>query len=143
MKIFITFAMALLCSLAQAQQKPYESFGEYKVFYSVFNSGFIKPEVASAYNITRGKDKALINLAVLKGDIVGGIPAQVSGTASNLMQQSRKLDFFEVREKDAVYYLASLRFTNEEVMNFTIEVKPDPNGPVYTLEFSKTLHVDK
>lgn len=129
----------------QAADKPFETFGIYKIYYSVFNSSFIKPDVARAYNITRGKDRVLINIAVVKAQEGGdteGQSAVVNGTAANLMQQQKKLKFFEVREQEAVYYLATLRFTNEEVVNFSIEVKPDPNKPPYTLEFSKTLYVD-
>jgi hypothetical protein len=35
---------------AQESTKPYEEFGDYKVYFSVFNSTFILPEVARAHN---------------------------------------------------------------------------------------------
>ncbi len=144
--ILLSLCLGLLAPISQATDKPYEIFGSYKVYYSVFNSSFITPEIAKIYNITRGKDQALINIAVVKMHKDGdsqGIASVVHGSASNLMQQRKKLKFLEVREQEAVYYLAPLRFTNEEVMNFSIQVKPDPNKPAHSLEFSKILYVDR
>ena len=140
--ILITVSAALLAAGAAADNKPFEQFGDHKVFYSVYNSTFIKPDVARIYNITRGKNRALVNIAVIKGDVYGGIPAEISGTATNLMQQQRQLEFFEIKEQDVVYYLASVRFTNEEVLNFAIEVKTADNRRPYVLKFTKTLYVD-
>jgi len=116
------------------------------VHFSVFNSSFISPEIAQANNIVRGKDRAIINIAVVKispdGD-THGLPAVVKGHAANLMQQQKKLKFAEINEQNAVYYLASTRFTNEEVLNFEISVKPDPNKAPFIVKFTKTLYVDQ
>ena len=141
--LLIFFATtALGAALAEARDKPFEQFGEYRVYYTVFNSTFITPDIARIYNITRGKDRALVNIALVKDNQLGGIAAEVSGTRTNLMQQQRRLEFFEVREQDAVYYLAPVRFTNEEVLNFAIEVKAEGQRRPYKLKFTKTLYVD-
>jgi len=111
-----------------------------------FNSSFITPAIAQTYNITRGKDRAIINIAVVETSSSGdthGLPAVVKGEVANLMQQQRTLKFTEIREQDAVYYIASTRFSNEEVLNFDISVKPDPNKKPLSLRFTKTLYVDK
>mgnify|MGYP000244387531 CR=1 FL=1 len=140
----------LLCVVlnpAQAQQrdKPFETFDDYNVFFSVFNSTFIKPEIARHYNLSRGKDRALINIAITRthnGRQSLGLRALVKGSATNLMQQQKSLEFVEIQEQDTIYYLAPLRFTNEEVMNFAIQVQPAANQPPYTLTFTKTLYVE-
>ncbi|TQV69621.1 DUF4426 domain-containing protein [Exilibacterium tricleocarpae] len=143
LSVLVVFIAALLgAGSAAAGDKPFERFGDHQVFFSVYNSSFIKPDIARIYNITRGKDRALINIAVVKDGVQGGIPAQISGTATNLMQQQRKLEFSEIQEQDAVYYLASVRFTNEEVLNFAIDVKMPGNRRPYQLKFTKTLYVD-
>ncbi|BFM18562.1 DUF4426 domain-containing protein [Maricurvus nonylphenolicus] len=131
---------------ALADAKPYQDFGDYRVIYTVFNSSFIKPDIAKTYNITRGKSQALINVSLIKNTADGsteGLPANISGTVTNLMQQQKVLKFVEVQEQNAVYYLAPLRFTNEEVLNFAIEVKTSANAKPFELEFTKTLYVDK
>lgn len=130
-------------SLADA--KPYQDFGDYRVIYTVFNSSFIQPDVAKAYNITRGKNQALVNVSLIKKTADGyteGLPASISGTAANLMQQQKVLKFVEVQEQNAVYYLAPLRFSNEEVLNFAIEVKTSANAKPFELKFTKTLYAD-
>lgn len=135
---------AALCSAsATADEKIFTNFGEYRVQHTVFNSSFIKPEIASIYNLTRGKDHALVNIAVLKNSAGGkskGLPAKVSGSVANLMQQAKPLDFKEIKEQDATYYLADLRFDNEEVLHFNITVTVD--GRDLDVKFSKKLYVE-
>jgi len=125
--------------------QPFQEFGDYKVYFSVFNSSFIQPDIAKAYNLTRGKDRALVNIALVKKKDVGdteGLATGLKGHSQNLMQQRRNLDFMEINEQGAVYYLAPLRFVNEEILHFTIEVKPDANRPPLTVTFSKKLYVE-
>ena len=134
-----------LTNTALAEAKPYQDFGDYRVIYTVFNSSFIKPDIAKTYNITRGKNQALVNVSLIKKTANGsteGLPAKISGTVANLMQQQKVLKFVEVQEQNAVYYLAPLRFSNEEVLNFNIEVKTSANAKPFELEFTKTLYVD-
>ena len=134
--------LALLAFSVHADNKPYKEFGNYKVFYSSFNSSFILPEVASAYNITRGKDKGLVNIAVIRGDQAGGTTALVKGTVSNMLAQQQVLNFFEVREGNTVYYLAPFEFDNEDSMTFKIQVQPDPNKPSKSLSFQNKFYYD-
>ena len=139
-------ALIMCACTAGAADKPYEVFGKYKVYFSVFNSSFISPEIAQANNIVRGKDRAVVNVAVVETTSDGdtfGLPAVIKGHAANLMQQQKKLAFTEISDQKAVYYLASTRFTNEEVLNFEISVKPDPNKAPFVVRFTKTLYVDK
>jgi len=126
--------------------QPFREFGDYKVYFSVFNSSFIQPEIAEAYNFTRGKDRALVNIALVKKKDVGdtqGLATEISGYSQNLMQQRRNLEFMEVNEQNAVYYLAPVRFINEEILHFTIEVKPTASSRPMTVTFSKKLYVDR
>ena len=132
--------IALLTFNAQAGNKPYKEFGNIKVYYSSFSSSFILPEVASAYNITRGKDKGLVNISVIVDDKVGGKTALVKGTVSNIFAQQQKLKFFEVREGNTVYYLAPFEFENEDSMTFKIQVQPDPNKPAHSLSFQNKFY---
>ncbi|WP_323845902.1 DUF4426 domain-containing protein [Microbulbifer magnicolonia] len=119
--------------------KSHEDFGDYRVIYSVFNSEFIKPEIAQNYQLVRAKDRAFVNVSVVeKEGGQRGLSSEMSGTATNLIQQSRPLEFMEIREGDAVYYLAPLRFEHEETLTFNIEVKL-PNGNTETINFRRKL----
>lgn len=144
----LTTAVVLLCTLfisgvASAEQK--KVFGEYEIHYSVLNSTFLTADVAKSYGITRGKNRAIVNIAVRKKLEDGGTRAQrarVSGTSFDLIHQE-PLEFHEVDERDAIYYIAELRFDDRETVDFRIEVQADPNRGPFKLNFNKTLYVDK
>ena len=123
--------------------KPYEEFGEYKVFFSVFNSSFIPAEIAKNYNLIRGSNRALVNIAVLKNGSIYGGKAKLSGQFKNLMQQSRDLDFVEINEQNASYYLAPLRFDNEEVLHFHITVQPEGTETAHSFSFHRKMNTDQ
>lgn len=135
-------ALFIVCG-AFSSETPYREFGDYKVYYSAFNSGFISPDVAAKYEIVRGKDRGLINIAVVPEDEQGGRAAQVAGHVSNIFAQQQQLDFFEVREGSTIYYLAPFRFENEDSLTFKVTVKPHPDMPSYNLSFQRTFYHDK
>ena len=145
-KCVLALVVWAVAAVANAGNQPYETFGNYKVYYTVFNSSFIKPDVARIYNLTRGKNQVLVNVSLVKrgeqGDSLG-LAAKVEGTATNLMQQQRTLKFKEISEQNTVYYLAPLRVSDEEVMNFRIQVQPTEGGRPLVLEFSKTMYVER
>lgn len=134
--------LAVISSLAFAEGS--KTFGEYEVFYSVFNSTFIKPEVASSYQIVRGKDRALVNIAVRRTLPKGqseAVSASIEGTSSDLIH-STPLEFREIREQDAIYYLAGFRFLDKELRSFTIHIQPDPTAAPFTLKFNQKFYQD-
>lgn len=145
--LFMTL-LAVTSHAQTGQAKPVETsqqFGEYTVHFSVFNSTFVSPEVARIYGLTRGKNQALVNISLTRtvdGKTTLGLPANVSGTATNLIQQQRSLSFKTIDEGDATYYLASVRHTNEEVINFDIQVQQDGSAVPFTVRFTRTLHID-
>lgn len=145
----LLFGLFIVCLSANtaAQEarelgKPYEEFGEYKIFFSVFNSSFVPAETAKAYNLVRGSNRALVNIAVLKNGQIRGGKAEVSGEFKNLIQQTRELEFAEIKEQNAVYYLAPLRFDNEEVIHFHITVKPEGSEESHSFSFHRKMNTD-
>lgn len=138
-----TLALLFVTAGAVAQQariiKSHEDFGDYRVIYSVFNSDFIQPDIAQKYQLARARDRAYVNVSVVKKDGgTHGLGAEISGNATNLIQQSRPLKFAEIREGDAVYYLAPLRFENEETLTFNVDVTL-PNGKKERVTFRRKL----
>lgn len=147
--ICLAFLFASIQVIAQTDQaKPVQTmqvFGDYTVHFTVFNSTFITPDIARAYALTRGDNQVLINISVTKtsGGLTSlGLPAQITGTATNLIQQQQILDFKTISEGEATYYLASLRHTNEETINFSAEVQPEGVTAPFTVKFTRTLHVE-
>ncbi len=139
---WLAATLLALAGTAIASDEPFAQFGDTKIFYSVFNSSFIKPEVAAIYDIARGPNRGLVNISVVVNDEPAGRAAHVTGSATNLLGQQQTLDFHEVREGDSVYYLAPFRFDNEDPLNFRIQVRP-AGEPERNLTFTRMLYRDR
>lgn len=139
----VLLAGLLMALAAHGDNRPFREFGDYRVHYSAFNSSFIDPQIAAAYDIVRGGDRGLINIAVIPVGAQGGRPAQVSGHVANMFAQRQELEFFEVREGDVVYYLAPFRFENEDALTFSVMVKPAPDLPAFMVSFQRTFYRDR
>lgn len=149
LSLVMSFALVALPAAAQIDQpkeiSTSQTFGDYRVHFTVFNSTDIPASVASAYKLVRGADRALVNVSVVKitdGVASLGLAAEVSGTARNLMQQSQALKFLTIDETDAVYYLAPFVFNNEELLHFTVQVKVPERAAPFTVTFNRTLYKD-
>lgn len=130
-----------LCAVAAAQQS--ERFGPYELHYSVVNTTFLDPAVAARHHITRGQRRAIINLALREhrnGETLA-IPMLLQGRTWDLIQNSF-LDFREIREGDAIYYIADFRFINEEWRFFEIDFRPEGGDRTHTLRFRQQLYID-
>lgn len=134
----LLIALWLTSTLVHAERM--QVFGDWKVHYALFPTEFLKPEITSLYQITRGRDRALLNISVL--DVTGKpVRAEVTGTRKNLLSQKQPLAFREVREGDAVYYLAPVRHTDHELLRFRITVVPPGDGG-NVLTFQQTMYWD-
>ena len=126
-----------------ANDSIFKQVGEYKIFFSAFNSSFIPADIASSYKIVRGKDRGLVNVSIMK-DIAVGVPVQIKGEVSNILQQSQKLKFFPVQEGKSLYYLAPFEFDNEDYLTFSINIEHENKTeiPNYTFKFQKKMYTD-
>jgi len=139
--VLLSILSLTLPAAAFANDKIFKKVGDKKIFFSAFNSTFIDPDVAVANQIVRGKDKGLVNIAVI-ADVGTGKPAVITGNVYNIFQMSQALEFIEVREQDAVYYLAPFEFENEDLLTFKISVRADPEKPAYDFKFQKKMYHD-
>ncbi len=125
-----------------ANADPFKQVGDYKIHYSAFNTRFIQPDIAATYDIVRGKNRGLVNIVVVPNDDAYGVTAHVEGTVSNIFAQQRALEFVEVREGDAVYYLAPFKHEKEDPLTFKIKVRVSPDAPIEEITFQRTFHQD-
>lgn len=135
---------AWLCLLALLMTLPLraeqmQALGPWQVHYNAFNSSFLTPEVAKAYGLERSRYNGILNIAVQ--DKSGkALAAGLTGEAKNLTGTIRTLSFQQVKEGDAIYYLAVLPYRNEDTYQFTINIMAD--GRHETLKFQQTFYVD-
>ncbi|HGM5554319.1 TPA: DUF4426 domain-containing protein [Pseudomonas putida] len=112
-----------------------EVFGDVTVYYNTFNSTFLTPEIAKAAELIRSKNQGVINVSVIKD----GKPliANVTGTVKDLTSQSVPLNFRQVTEQGAIYYIAQYPVEQQETRTFEIKVQ---NGDkVNTINFNQEL----
>jgi len=127
----------------QAQDyKDHVDFEKYSVHFNVFNSTFIPPDVAANYGIKRSKYESLINVSVSPKGEYGALPAALRGTVTNLMQQQKQLDFIEIAEKTATYYIAPIRISGEDLVRFHLFVQPDGETETLELKFERKIYSD-
>ena len=121
-------------------------FGDYEVHYSAFNSTFIDPEIAGRHKLERSGKHGIVNIAirnVKSSDSGKAVTAQVKGSRQNLLSQKSGLEFQEVRETDAIYYLASFRFSGDELLKFSIYVTPKGGAHTETIQFEQKFYQEE
>ncbi|MDH5710744.1 MAG: DUF4426 domain-containing protein [Gammaproteobacteria bacterium] len=117
-----------------------QEFGDYVIHYNAFRSDTLSPEMAKAYNLTRRNNRVILNIAVLKKMLnTTGTPtaAEVTGNVNNLTGQMKKLEFREIKEDTAIYYLAESQFTEGEFLKFEVQVKPEGSAQAASIKFDK------
>ena len=138
----LTLALLLgLTSAANAQQS--ERYGPYELHYSVVNTTFLEPSVAAAYGITRGKKRAILNLAVREHSAEGTVarPMLIQGYTRDLIT-GEEMKFLEVRESGAIYYIAEFAFINEEWRFFEIDFRPEGSNTTFRFEHRHQLYIN-
>ena len=115
-------------------------FGEYAVHYNALRTDTLTPEIAQAYQLTRRNNRAMVNITVQKrgaGKATTPHKAKVTGFASNLTAQVKSLEFREIQDGDAIYYIAETQISNDETLNFEIKVTPEGNATSTQVKFSQ------
>ena len=134
--------LVLFASAASAQQS--EMFGPYELHYSVVNTTFLEPEVAATYGITRGEKRAILNLSVREKLEDGTDVARsmlLKGRTWDLIQ-NQFLEFKEIREGSAIYYIAEFKFINEEWRFFEVDFRPEGADQTYTFKLKHQLYIN-
>ncbi len=137
-KILFISALALASFNSYAENS--KEFGDYVIHYNAFRSDTISPEVAKQYGLARASNRVLINIAVLKKVLnTTGKPtsSKVTGHASNLTGQLKQLEFKEITEGNAIYYLAETKISDGEFLKFDIKIIPEGETRAARLHFDK------
>ncbi len=139
-KVLLVSAMLLSLTFAtEAEIK--KTLGDWDVHYIALTSTFLSPEIARANNIVRSGKTALINISVLDSDTKEAQVVSMTGTSRNLLGTTKTLNFTQVNEGDAIYYLATVSFSHKEVLRFNIDIAQGKKSQ--NLQFQQTMYVDE
>jgi hypothetical protein len=104
----------------------------------------VQPEVASRYGLVRAKDRAFVNIAILETLEDGterGVPARIEGRSWDLFQNAF-LEFKEIREGPAIYYIADFEFSDNETRFFNLQLLPEGESRSQQLKFHQIIRED-
>ncbi len=121
-----------------------KTFGDYIVHYNAFRSDTLTPEIAKAYSLTRRNNRMVVNITIQKkdGDTTKPVKAKVKGFASNLTGQIKDLEFKQILDGEAIYYLAQSQVSNRETLKFDIKITPEGETLVAKINFNQKFYTD-
>ncbi|MCW8855049.1 MAG: DUF4426 domain-containing protein [Gammaproteobacteria bacterium] len=120
-------------------------FGDYIVHFNAFRSDSLTPDIAKAYQLTRRNNRMVVNITVQKQTPEGKtqpVKANVTGFASNLTGQVKNLEFREIHDGDAIYYLAQSQISNRETLKFDIKAVPEGETISANVKFKQQFFTD-
>ncbi|MCU8076792.1 DUF4426 domain-containing protein [Shewanella sp. SM29] len=132
---------ASLCGVANAEQK--ETVGNFDIHYMALGSTFLTPSIAKSYGIKRSSYTGIINIAVLDISEANkpAVPVEITGVANNLLDARINLTFKEIREGDAIYYIAEVPYRDDQEINFNVAIKYG-NQLNTNLQFKQKFYVE-
>ncbi len=126
-------------SYADSHGNTSKEYEEHIVYFNAFPTDSIPSQITKQYGLKRSKNYAMINISVMEksAGIPTGVKSSVSGQLKNLMGQSREIEFREIKEGKAIYYIAQIGVQSKETVNFYIDITPEGSKEKYDIKFSK------
>ena len=140
----VTLFLACLVALPAVAERS-NSFGDYQIHYNALTTNLIDPSVARAYGIIRSKNRARVNVAVLRrvmGNAAQPVRATVKLEAVNLNAQLRTIEMRELNEGGAIYYIGEIPIDHNETLNFKLEVTPQGETASHTTNFKQDFYTE-
>ena len=141
----VFIAMLLLTAGPAVNAEQSKTFGDYTIHYAAFTTDLLSPEVARLYEIRRSKNRAIVNISVLKkvmGTTGQPVKAQVEASATNLNRQMKTLKTRELSSNGAIYYIAETSVNNEETLNFDLNIVPEGETVALSFSFQQQFFTD-
>lgn len=129
-----------------AATESFKVFGDYELHFNALTTDQINERMATEHGIVRSKNRVLLNVSVLENQGIGipvSVTARVSASARNLTGQIRNLPVREIRDGDAIYYIAETPIENAETLIFTVEATPETGTEPLKVSFQKQFFVDE
>lgn len=108
--------------------------GEFTVHYNAMPSIAITPEIARRHGITRSANRALLNVAVMRGPRAAEsvpVTARIEAAGTNPNGQRQAVRLREVRDRGAIYYLGEARIEERDALVFELAVTPEGGSAIH------------
>lgn len=118
-----------------------KTFGNYMIHINALTTDQLPTEVARGYNISRSKNRAMLNISVREkqadGQTQSPVTAEISLIVKNLSNQLKNVKLREIKEDDpvAIYYIGELPVSNEETIVFDLDVTPAGSSETILLSY--------
>jgi hypothetical protein len=116
--------------------------GDHIVHFSAQSTDQLPPEVARAYNIVRSKNRAMLNVSVLRESDHKPVMADVTVKTVNLTGQLKNVTMRQIEEQDAIYYIGEIPVANRETLIFDISVRPEGTDTASDVRFKRQFFTD-
>ncbi len=119
--------------------------GNHVIHFSAQTTDQLPPAVAREYNIVRSKNRAMLNVSVLKKPDNMPVTADVTVKTVNLTGQLKNITMRKIEEPGdvvAIYYIGDTTVANREVLVFDISIKPDGEDSTSKVRFKKQFYSD-
>lgn len=134
---------------AQAAGATSADIGDHVVHFSAQTTDQLPPAVAREYNIVRSKNRAMLNVSVIRESDNTPVTATVTVKTVNLTGQLKNVTMREIREGNpdtdtfvAIYYIGDTTVANRESLVFTISVTPEGVGTSSDVKFQREFFTD-
>jgi len=127
---------------AQSAGATSADIGDYVVHFSAQSTDQLPPEVARAYNIVRSKNRAMLNVSVLRESDSRPVSASVTVKTVNLTGQLKNITLRQIDEQEAIYYIGEVPVANRETLIFDISVMPEGVDTASDVRFKRQFFTD-
>ena len=130
---------------AQAAGDTFVDIGNHVVHFSAQSTDQLSPIIAKQYNIVRSKNRAMLNVSVLKESNNTPVFAEVTVNTVNLTGQLKNVTMRKIEEPGdilAIYYIGDTTVANREVLVFNISIRPNGEDQVSNVRFKRQFYSD-
>lgn len=116
--------------------------GAHVIHFSAQSTDELPPEIAKAYNILRSKNRAMLNVSVIRKADKVPVTATVTVKTVNLTGQLKNVTMRQINEQEAIYYIGETAVANRETLVFDITVIPDGEQQPSNVRFKRQFYTD-
>ncbi len=116
--------------------------GDHIVHFSAQSTDQLPPDVARAYGIVRSKNRAMLNVSVIKEGTTVAVPADITVRTVNLAGQLKNVTMRKIEEQEAIYYIGETAVANHETLVFNISITPEGKTAASDVRFTREFYTD-